>query len=116
MEALSTNLPIPTHKSRKWGGGRKMRKVSFFLTRSQQGKKGRDKGVCTNSCVTLSNQLCMPLDGSSGGMVSSLLDGERAQWRFWSGHKPYLVFSRTSRYFELCPINISFFFWQEMSI
>jgi hypothetical protein len=30
LEVLSTNLLIPTHTSRKWGGGRKMRKVSFF--------------------------------------------------------------------------------------
>jgi hypothetical protein len=35
--------------------------------------------------------------------------GKEPQWQFWSGHKPYLVFSGTSLYFELYPINISFF-------
>jgi hypothetical protein len=47
--------------------------------------------------------------------LPSLLDGERATMRSGSGHKPYLVFLRTSLYFELCPIKI-IFFWREMSI
>ena len=41
-----------------------------------------------------------PLDG--GG-------GIHTQWQFWSDHKPYLVFSGMSLYFELCPIKIIFF-------
>ncbi len=56
MEALSTNLPIPTHKSRKWGGGRKMRKVSFFLIRSTRSECIRFS-VRTTSRVTVGTEL-----------------------------------------------------------
>jgi hypothetical protein len=59
-------------------------------------------------------QLCTLLD-ASGWRWPHLKKGKEPHWQFWSGYKPYLVFSETFLYFGLCLTRISFF-WQEMSI
>jgi hypothetical protein len=52
---------------------------------SQQGKEGLDKSDWTDSSMTPNNCVC---HWTGWVEVTLSLEGEGANWQYWSGHKP----------------------------